>query len=392
MSTPLRTVAVVLAGGTGSRVGLNIPKQLLKVAGKTILEHTLDVFQDAPEIDDIVLLMAAPTSTRPAELAAPYSKISTVEAGGSTRNETRTPPDRAQRPRRGGLLGAVPRRGAAAAGPPHHHRVRRRPRPLRRGGRRDPLRRHDHRRGRARGDHRRSRPQPPPSRPDPAGVPPVHHPPRLRAGLAGPGLHRDRRLQRRPALPPGRAHRRGARVRAEHEGHAADRHLPGRQALPARQLAPRRRPTPPAYQTALAGKSVVVLGGSYGIGADIAELVASFGGTVYTFSRSSTGTHVERAEDVEAALRTRLRGQRPDRLRHRHRGRAAPRAAGRHPDRGDRGGDPGQLHGAGGRRAGRAALPAGDQGPAAALHLAAPTPAAAPTTRSTPRPRPPWST
>ena len=57
MSSRLRTVAVVLAGGTGSRVGLNIPKQLLKVAGKTILEHTLDVFQDAPEIDDIVLLM-----------------------------------------------------------------------------------------------------------------------------------------------------------------------------------------------------------------------------------------------------------------------------------------------------------------------------------------------
>jgi ribitol-5-phosphate 2-dehydrogenase (NADP+) / D-ribitol-5-phosphate cytidylyltransferase len=61
---------------------------------------------------------------------------------------------------------------------------------------------------------------------------------------------------------------------------------------------------PAAYQTALAGKSVVVLGGSYGIGADIAGLVTSFGGTAHTFSRSSTGTHVERAEDVEAALRT----------------------------------------------------------------------------------------
>ncbi len=47
-----------------------------------------------------------------------------------------------------------------------------------------------------------------------------------------------------------------------------------------------------------------MLGGSYGIGADIAELVTSFGGTAHTFSRSSTGTHVERAEDVEAALRT----------------------------------------------------------------------------------------
>ena len=32
--TRLRNVAVVLAGGTGTRVGLAIPKQLIKIAGK----------------------------------------------------------------------------------------------------------------------------------------------------------------------------------------------------------------------------------------------------------------------------------------------------------------------------------------------------------------------
>ena len=77
MSSRLRTVAVVLAGGTGSRVGLNIPKQLLKIAGKTILEHTLDVFQDAPEIDEIVVLMDGGhlDARRAIALAAAYSKI-----------------------------------------------------------------------------------------------------------------------------------------------------------------------------------------------------------------------------------------------------------------------------------------------------------------------------
>ncbi|MGC1213524.1 MAG: NTP transferase domain-containing protein, partial [Micromonospora sp.] len=38
---PSRTVAVILAGGTGTRLGLGIPKQLLKIAGKPIIEHTL---------------------------------------------------------------------------------------------------------------------------------------------------------------------------------------------------------------------------------------------------------------------------------------------------------------------------------------------------------------
>jgi 2-C-methyl-D-erythritol 4-phosphate cytidylyltransferase len=48
---------------------------------------------------------------------------------------------------------------------------------------------------------------------------------------------------------------------------------------------------------------MVVFGGSYGIGADIAELAERYGATVRTFSRSSTRTHVERREDVRAAAR-----------------------------------------------------------------------------------------
>jgi ribitol-5-phosphate 2-dehydrogenase (NADP+) / D-ribitol-5-phosphate cytidylyltransferase len=45
-----------------------------------------------------------------------------------------------------------------------------------------------------------------------------------------------------------------------------------------------------------------VFGGSYGIGADIAALARSYGANVATFSRSSTRTHVERREDVRAAV------------------------------------------------------------------------------------------
>ena len=43
-----RTTAVILAGGTGQRVGLSIPKQLLKIAGKAVIEHTLDHLREAP--------------------------------------------------------------------------------------------------------------------------------------------------------------------------------------------------------------------------------------------------------------------------------------------------------------------------------------------------------
>jgi 2-C-methyl-D-erythritol 4-phosphate cytidylyltransferase len=59
------------------------------------------------------------------------------------------------------------------------------------------------------------------------------------------------------------------------------------------------------YRARLAGKTVVVFGGSYGIGSDIAGLARRYGADVRTYSRSSTGTHVEnRAEiaDVAAAV------------------------------------------------------------------------------------------
>jgi NAD(P)-dependent dehydrogenase (short-subunit alcohol dehydrogenase family) len=57
------------------------------------------------------------------------------------------------------------------------------------------------------------------------------------------------------------------------------------------------------YRAGLEGKTVVVFGGSYGIGGDIADLARAHGATVKVFSRSSTGTHVERREDLVAAAR-----------------------------------------------------------------------------------------
>ena len=46
-------VAVILAGGVGSRVGADRPKQFIEVLGKPILAYTIDVFQKHSEIDAI---------------------------------------------------------------------------------------------------------------------------------------------------------------------------------------------------------------------------------------------------------------------------------------------------------------------------------------------------
>lgn len=58
-----------------------------------------------------------------------------------------------------------------------------------------------------------------------------------------------------------------------------------------------------AHRRLLEGRTLVVFGGSYGIGGDICELARGYGAHVYPLGRSTTGTHVENPADIEAALR-----------------------------------------------------------------------------------------
>lgn len=44
-------IAVVLAGGIGSRMGIGRPKQFLELAGMTVLEHSISAFSEHPLID-----------------------------------------------------------------------------------------------------------------------------------------------------------------------------------------------------------------------------------------------------------------------------------------------------------------------------------------------------
>lgn len=46
-------IAIVIAGGTGSRMGADIPKQFVEVKGKPVLAYTLEAFQNHPLIDSI---------------------------------------------------------------------------------------------------------------------------------------------------------------------------------------------------------------------------------------------------------------------------------------------------------------------------------------------------
>jgi 2-C-methyl-D-erythritol 4-phosphate cytidylyltransferase len=82
--------AVILAGGVGARVGLGIPKQFLKVAGKSLIEHTIGVFETSNHISEIVIMMNPEWIKEVEEIVARahFTKVTTILPGGSTRNET----------------------------------------------------------------------------------------------------------------------------------------------------------------------------------------------------------------------------------------------------------------------------------------------------------------
>ena len=86
----MRMVAVVLGGGMGQRLGAGMPKQLLRLAGRTLIEHCVAAFEQAPGVDEILVVMASGYVGQVEALlaGADYRKVSAVIAGGVTRPDS----------------------------------------------------------------------------------------------------------------------------------------------------------------------------------------------------------------------------------------------------------------------------------------------------------------
>lgn len=87
-----KNIAIIFAGGTGQRFGSEIPKQFVKVYGKEIIVHTLEVFENHPEIDEIYIGCIEDWIPYLCELIQTYkfSKIPTdgIVSGGKSGQDT----------------------------------------------------------------------------------------------------------------------------------------------------------------------------------------------------------------------------------------------------------------------------------------------------------------
>lgn len=312
MSDP-KNVAVVLAGGVGARVGLDIPKQLIKVAGKTIVEHTIELFQINDLIDEIIVMMAPGHLDAIREIVKKggYSKVTAILEGAQTRNGT--------------TLQAIEHLGDVECNVLFHDAVR----PLLSDriieDLVDALREHE---------------AVDTAIPSADTIIQVDRPV---SNTEEPGYERIVDVLKRPLLRRGQTPQafRLSAIRAAYDKASQDpdfvatddctvvlRYTPDvpiavvngdEQNMKVTepidvfvadklfQLKSHARPkhrSHSEYEQLLAGKTMVIFGGSYGIGSDIAELAAKYGANVKSFSRSTTNTAVERRDDIRAAAKS----------------------------------------------------------------------------------------
>ncbi len=301
-----KNVAVVLAGGVGARVGLDIPKQLIKIAGRTILEHTLAALQNHELVDEIVVMMAPGHLDAVHDLVrgGGYPKVTGVLEGAETRNgtteraldaitgdDTKVLFHDAVRPLVSNRIitdcfEALEEYGAVDVAIPsadtiievdENNLIR------------DVPPRASLRRGQTPQAFRAS----------------VIKEAYARASVDAGFVATDDCtvvLRYSPEVPIWvvAGDGRNMKVTEPIDVYIAEKlfQLSGSDAVPQR--------TDEEYRAALEGKTLVVFGGSYGIGGDIAELAKAYGATVLSFSRSGTNTHVERRDDVAAAAREAL--------------------------------------------------------------------------------------
>ena len=83
-------VAIIIAGGVGSRMKMDIPKQFIHIYGKPVIIYTLEGFQRHPEIDaiEVVCLEGWEETLRDYARQHGITKLKRVTPGGATGQES----------------------------------------------------------------------------------------------------------------------------------------------------------------------------------------------------------------------------------------------------------------------------------------------------------------
>src|SRR5690242_12102526 len=83
-------IAIIAAAGAGTRMASDRPKQFMLLAGKPVLFHTLQVFEECESIAEVIVVVPAAESAGFLSLAgkSSFRKLARVVPGGATRADS----------------------------------------------------------------------------------------------------------------------------------------------------------------------------------------------------------------------------------------------------------------------------------------------------------------
>jgi 2-C-methyl-D-erythritol 4-phosphate cytidylyltransferase len=82
--------AIIVAAGSGTRFGSEIPKQFLEINGKPIVSHSISAFENAVTINEIILVVSDADMERASQLLPQFNseKLSSIVPGGAARSQS----------------------------------------------------------------------------------------------------------------------------------------------------------------------------------------------------------------------------------------------------------------------------------------------------------------
>jgi 2-C-methyl-D-erythritol 4-phosphate cytidylyltransferase/2-C-methyl-D-erythritol 2,4-cyclodiphosphate synthase len=84
----MHVTAIIAAAGAGRRLGGALPKQLLEIGGRSLLEHSVAAFDVHPGVDDLVVVLPRDLAERPPAYLHAMRKPLEIVAGGERRQDS----------------------------------------------------------------------------------------------------------------------------------------------------------------------------------------------------------------------------------------------------------------------------------------------------------------
>ncbi len=83
----MHVTAIIAAAGAGRRLGGAVPKQLLELGGRTIVQWSVDAFADHPRVNDVIVVLPGALLREPPEWMRTRGSVRAV-AGGARRQDS----------------------------------------------------------------------------------------------------------------------------------------------------------------------------------------------------------------------------------------------------------------------------------------------------------------